>query len=755
MDLQTQSFESPVSQMSDDLLDRWRLAKDVYAVISETPKDWSCRIGIYGKWGDGKTSLLKFVETQADSDGLISFWVNPSQADSADSLWRVVLEAFIDALEQQDVLLDEVRAWRIRLLADKTEPADKLAELNKYTKALVGFGRSAIKEWLKPDGEQLRALRAKLHSKRILVFIDDLDRTDPKLVPTLLLGLRELLDLPGFCFVLAFDDEIVSDSLMQVNKAWGDGKAFLDKILDFSFTLPKPTADQRLDLLKHHIRSMCDWMDVEVVEQNSDLLPETPRKLKALLRNLMTLAPRIRRHDPAEVQWTDLFLGQLIRVEAPGFMENFLKDDNEGLVQIRAYLPRRKDEPPYQEKIDSAVKVSGVLGDAVRDRVTKILAAWSERRAFMGSKNFTYYATFGSTCIEITYREFETLIDVYGRHHDRNALDTQLINHARLITSPVRDVAEGFLQLAVETRNERLEMAADAEREPDTTEFLSQAGVLADLVGTILATPAPPFDLKPAFRGTLIQSLVAQALRWIHFDRGVHMKARQQERAMLIGLANQDTLSGLDWLEFLTPWKDSTLYGSAEGRVSGAQLVADLISLVQDRVKEETLQLFSKGRPLQFDGPKVTAAVRFCFFDPKSPLWEQPGLQQFFDVLATAARNAKVWENASELLARLSWSRPRAGSGGNKENWEEILRLPGVAKALWTASTAQRLHYRFQQRLLETRTALLRMKIPPDQLQIPEWLAERERELAAPVKVAGTASNDEEVSDIEASDDPL
>ena len=153
------------------------------------------------------------------------------------------------------------------------------------------------------------------------------------------------------------------------------------------------------------------------------------------------------------------------------------------------------------------------------------------------------------------------------------------------------------------------------------------------------------------------------------------MKARQQERAMLIALANQDILSGLDWLEFLTPWRDSTLYGSAEGRISGTQLVTDLIRLVQDRVKEEALQLFSKGSSaLQFDGPKVTAAMRFCFFDSKSPLWAQPELQQFFDVLATADRNARVWENASELLARLSWSRPRAGSGGNKEDWVEILR---------------------------------------------------------------------------------
>lgn len=299
----------------------------------------------------------------------------------------------------------------------------------------------------------------------------------------------------------------------------------------------------------------------------------------------------------------------------------------------------------------------------------------------------------------------------------------------------MRDVAEEFLRLVVETRGECLEEAADSERESDTVDSLARAAELSDLAGAILANPTPTFELTPAFRRTLVQSLAAQALKWIHFDRAVYQRARQQERDMLIGLAGQDNLSGLDWLEFLTPWRDSTLYGSAEGRIAGAHLVADLISLVRGRVKTEALQLFAKdGSPLQFDGPKVTPAVRFCFFDPDSPLWEEPGTRQFFDLLETASRNPTVWQNASELLACLSWSRPRPGSGGNKEEREDILRLPGVAKALWAASISQRIHYRFQQRVIETRRALLKIGISAVQLPIPEWLAERDRELAAPAQ---------------------
>jgi hypothetical protein len=280
MDQRTRSYDSPVSIMSEDLLARWRLAREVYTIVRETPDEWSCRIGIFGKWGEGKTSLMRFVETQAQADGLISFWINPSEAQDVDGLWRIVLEDFLEALDDEGLLQDEVRTWRAKLMAKDSVAVDKLAELNQYAKALVGFGREAIKDWLRPDGEQIRRLREKLHSAKILVFIDDLDRAQPKLVPTLLLALRDLLDLPGFCFLVAFDEEIVSETLHSLNNAW-DGRTFLDKILDFSFVLPRPSADQRLQLVKSHIHRLCPWMNLDVVQQNSDLLPETPRTLKA------------------------------------------------------------------------------------------------------------------------------------------------------------------------------------------------------------------------------------------------------------------------------------------------------------------------------------------------------------------------------------------------------------------------------------------------------------------------------------------
>ncbi len=193
----TKSFESPVSALDEDLLDRRRLAEDIYTVVKGTPPGWSCRVGVYGKWGEGKTSVLRFVETLAQQEDVTTFWINPSRAEDANDLWRIIMDEFVNALYRADLLPGDVKEWRLRSLADKTKPFDPLLETNRNLKAFAKFGREALKTWLLPSGEQIAHIRGKLHSKTILVFIDDLDRTDPRLVPMLLLALRDVLDLPA------------------------------------------------------------------------------------------------------------------------------------------------------------------------------------------------------------------------------------------------------------------------------------------------------------------------------------------------------------------------------------------------------------------------------------------------------------------------------------------------------------------------------------------------------------------------------
>src|SRR5262245_24862897 len=50
----SKGYDAAHDQRVDDDLDRWRFAGEIVEVIESTPADWSARIGIFGKWGEGK-----------------------------------------------------------------------------------------------------------------------------------------------------------------------------------------------------------------------------------------------------------------------------------------------------------------------------------------------------------------------------------------------------------------------------------------------------------------------------------------------------------------------------------------------------------------------------------------------------------------------------------------------------------------------------------------------------------------------------
>ena len=54
----TSGYDAAQAQWEEDDLDRWRFAAEIVEVVLATPSDWSVRIGIFGKWGEGKSTVL-------------------------------------------------------------------------------------------------------------------------------------------------------------------------------------------------------------------------------------------------------------------------------------------------------------------------------------------------------------------------------------------------------------------------------------------------------------------------------------------------------------------------------------------------------------------------------------------------------------------------------------------------------------------------------------------------------------------------
>jgi KAP family P-loop domain len=182
-------------------------------------------------------------------------------------------------------------AWRRGLRPSSAGTTEIIASASEFASG-----------WLSVKKMDVDALVARLKGRRVVVFIDDLDRADPVAIPKTLLALRELLDWPSFAFVLAFDRRVVGQALGDYSKAYGENaNAFLEKIVDVPFTIPTPTKEQQRALAVQSFSACCSFVPTPVAEKFAALFPYEPRRVKLIARCIGALRDVAQRHNPEAV----------------------------------------------------------------------------------------------------------------------------------------------------------------------------------------------------------------------------------------------------------------------------------------------------------------------------------------------------------------------------------------------------------------------------------------------------------------------
>src|ERR1700730_11804964 len=152
-------YDAARSRVEEDDLDRWRFAAEIVEVIVGTPADWSARIGIFGKWGSGKSTVLRFAEKMLVEQRNIVFWFNPWAIQNWNDLWEDFGNRLSQALSRAGIAVD--RTW-LRMAKDSTawlgsKGAGQIAKLGasalgKEKAAEAAFG--LVSRWLRYDGPQ-------------------------------------------------------------------------------------------------------------------------------------------------------------------------------------------------------------------------------------------------------------------------------------------------------------------------------------------------------------------------------------------------------------------------------------------------------------------------------------------------------------------------------------------------------------------------------------------------------------------------
>lgn len=296
-------------------------------------------IAIQGDWGTGKTSIMRMVQNkieEAEKESgeknikIINFntW-QFSQFNMDKGLPLIMLERLISMLQYEDSHMSNFRS---------DESIDALKRVLATIGDLIGgtfvqgdinivkrlFEGNAIKEFAqlgdkfenliedildipqekKSDADNQLEEQGSIDNdkKRVVFFIDDLDRLEPAIAVELLEVLKLFLDCPHCVYVLAIDYSVV---IRGVKAKYGKdfdeekGRAFFDKIIQVPFQVPVERYDLNnfVKLCMQEtgiIPSNADGLDKINDVKNYTLLIKTsignnPRAIKRLFNSFLLL----------------------------------------------------------------------------------------------------------------------------------------------------------------------------------------------------------------------------------------------------------------------------------------------------------------------------------------------------------------------------------------------------------------------------------------------------------------------------------
>lgn len=212
------SADLPLNDPKEDLFRRYPFAQRIAESIGARDPSSPLVIGIYGPWGDGKTSVLNFVRHELEKmEDVITVSFNPWQFNNENALLMSFFSTLAEALNR------DLKSKKEKIGDILSEYGQLLAPLS-YTGATLGINPGVAAEELGkklsniPIQEKKKKIETLLaeEKKRIVILIDDIDRLDKQEIHALFRLVKLTADFSYCAYVLAFDPEIVASSIGEI-----------------------------------------------------------------------------------------------------------------------------------------------------------------------------------------------------------------------------------------------------------------------------------------------------------------------------------------------------------------------------------------------------------------------------------------------------------------------------------------------------------------------------------------------------------
>lgn len=736
---------APLDDPANDRLGRGEFANRVYRLLIDCPPEWPVRVGLMGDWGEGKTTVARFVVRLARADGHLVVEYPVSTQRSIEDLWTGFAVALCRAINEAGLPIEPHLLPLRRLdLARVTSKGKKRVEAGFE---IAGFGAAALsgvpqlaamvrsaltggtqilQEALGIDEQtvsQICALIPEQH--RIIVILDDLDRVDPRLVPEILLRLRDLLELPRFSFLVPYDPLVITRTLEHQNVAWKPATRFLEKIFDYQIELPKPSQNARWHFFLSEINQHCPFLNqhLDSLTKLREILPSNPRRIRSFVRHLYLLRDELVRYDRQELDWWTLFCLELLRVVGPMQRTRALSVIDEYRKRPARIVEETSDERQGGERKTRYVALrSHLLADASREfgedaspsagDAERVLKAWADSARF----DYLIYDESPLSPLErpalVTRKEARDQFASWKAERELTVLIGWCTDRAQARSTRISEVVFSLISRLISFRNDLLGSMSHASAFVIHEKFASDAANILSLIG-LLWNEQTSNDSNDSDRVIVLREILDQVGSWIRFDKNpADRTMREREFNFVHSILSDSGHSSLKFAEALEEFSRHRVVTTASWTIAVGQfekaLSTPLATCIQEWLKQP------QGADILFN-QNAPSLVTKVVFSSQTPFWaEITSGNVFGSEPAIAAENAIALLEAA--LANVNMQDERKTTVLSFITDQERVRY------VWRIATSVRMQYRAFSQFEEIRAKLIQHGTPASIVELPVWL---------------------------------
>jgi predicted KAP-like P-loop ATPase len=273
-------------EIEDDKLGYYNLAKSLLGYIES--KEFPLSVGVYGKWGSGKTVLANYMKKiKTNEINFIDFDAIEFRDSGKEIFWFLIGKIY-DTLFGTNTETLKSLLGSVEGISNTLKEIDgTIGNICKGTKAFIDFFK---KEKLAKKVFELINNEIRNKGEKYIIQIDNLDRLNPKETIMFLEQMKFFLlkDAQGhfenFAYLLLCDFDVLQK---EIYDSYGDSinvRDYLNKLIEVPFQLPAMQKDINNNFIQSLLNPKLGEELIKLIKTAIDNVGvETPRDIKNYL----------------------------------------------------------------------------------------------------------------------------------------------------------------------------------------------------------------------------------------------------------------------------------------------------------------------------------------------------------------------------------------------------------------------------------------------------------------------------------------